>query len=1046
MVDRVDDVGAVRRPVVRLLDVVTLSVGDEEVRLSGLERGLLARVAMGSMVTGAAAEPWLWGEDAPSSAANRIQALVSGIRRKCPVPIVVTAAGGYRIVDEADVDVHRLHVLQRSARALAAAGDAAAPGVFREAIALFGDAPLGAIPATAEVEIERDRLGAERLALWQELIETALTSGRGDLVLGDLAVLTTQHPLREDLVAQHMLALAASGQQSQALELYRRTYRLLDDELGVGPSARLQQAHARVLQGETTAPGVPSAGRDDPPPLDPSLGRAAAPGAVPRTLPRRPPGFAGRERELDMIHAAARRAEDEPVVVQLSGLVGMGTSTLAIEAGQRLRDEFADGTLYLDTGRSESESGVDQALGGFLRLLGVHPDAVPDEPGERAAAYRSLLDGRRILVVIDGIERAAENDLSALLPASAGSMALVVSRDDADWLVPDVQVRVGPMDVADGTMLLRESLGEERIETDESAAAELVTMLGGSPLALRLAAARARQRPDHGLEEVGRRLVAGAREGGDPRTAALTASLRHVWNGLPGPARHAASLLATLPTRTVSGWVLGALLGDPGEGEAAMDALVTAHLVEPVERTGRSAQYRLHDVVSQFVLDPGRLPEQDATAAATRVATALFDRASHHAPAHPNQLVPPPEPGRSWTGTEAASDTATGTGPAPPSASDRRRSVRFFATENELARALARRLANERPDLSWRLLAVTAGAHLFSPSEGDWLSAAQIVADRLGQDDDGRLGSAQLMVCRAWHLQSRASWSGTAQRLAEQARRQLVLLGEHDVAAAAGIIGALAALSVGRREDAERHIESAEAALTDGRHDVLAGWTCIVRGTIHNDYDELADAAREFTRARQVLAGTAARSAFGQATLELSRACRRQGELGSASLLIDEALDHLDGDAEAHVRSYALDARAEVTVELGRGDEALEQAEQAWQRAVRARDAFLTARSRRTKARALSLLGRREEAERELRTSVDEFTVLERSLSAAASLRVLADVLALDGRASDAAEAERQERRARRAARLERPADGAGSRGGAGSPRAEPAPPRAGDS
>ena len=133
------------------------------------------------------------------------------------------------------------------------------------------------------------------------------------------------------------------------------------------------------------------------------------------------------------------------------------------------------------------------------------------------------------------------------------------------------------------------------------------------------------------------------------------------------------------------------------------------------------------------------------------------------------------------------------------------------------------------------------------------------------------------------------------------------------------------------------------------------------------------------------------------ATLELSRARRRQGDLGPASLLIDEALRLFAQIGDVHLYSYALDARAEVSLLAGRADEALEDASTAHERAVASRDAFLTARARRTRGRALLALGRLDEAEAEVRRGIDEFSALDRPLSVAFSYQVLAGVLDAKG-------------------------------------------------
>ncbi len=993
----------------RVLGPVTLEAGGAPVRLSALERSLLARSALTSTVAGPSLEAWLWGDDAPPSAPNRIQALVSGIRRKCAdagASPLLTEGGGYRLAPGVRVDLLEHQDHRGRARSLAADGSPECLEAFRDALTLFDDEVLQGIATTPAVEIERDLLDQERLALWEEHAEAALAFGRAETVQADLAALTARHPFREVLIAHHMLALAATGQQEQALRVYRTAYDRLDEELGVAPSARLRDAHAQVLDGRPPAAAEDN-GSADVTDLDVPAAPAGHDLPVPRTLPRRIPGFVGRDDALATLEDAARRAQDDAIVVHVTGLTGMGKSALAIEAGQRLRDHFPDGTLYFDAANERDATAVETVLASFLRLLGVHPVAVPTEAKDRASLFRSLLDGRRVLIVIDGVDASPGGalDLGTLMPAAAGSMAIVTSRYPIGDLAADTQLRVGPLSPESSLDLLQSVVGAERVEADPDGAADLVRILSGMPLALRVGASRAAQRPDLSLASVAAKVAEQVpdRDG----LGALAAGLALVWERLPEEARDAAILISQLPTSTFSGWVPGALLDSEDAGDRAMDALVASSLVEPVLSAGRTAQYRMHDVVERLVVPRGEVPH--GPDALVRVAEQLLERAGVPYLTHSTQLVPL----SALRGSEAPAPLGRATTPL-----ERRLSQEFFATENSLARACARHLASHRPDLAWRLLAVTAGAHHVSAAEGDWVAAVEEVQPHLGHDDDGRLGAAHLALCRGWHLQSRASSSAEARALADQARKQLTLLGAHSAAAAAAVLCALSWLSLGRRAEAEQDVRRAEASLAHIDDQVLAGWVAIVRGTIHNDYDELSDATREFTRAREVLSATPARAAFGQATLELSRACRRRGALGPANVLVDEALALLDGEAEAHIYSYVLDARAEVSVALGRGAEALEQADQAWRRASQSQDSFLTARARRARAGGLRLLGRLDEAAAELRTSVEEFTLIDRALSVAASLRELALVLDLQGRHAEANEVYRQERAARASAQL----------------------------
>ncbi|MDF2093110.1 BTAD domain-containing putative transcriptional regulator [Knoellia sp. 3-2P3] len=1040
----------------RVLGQVELCLrSDQPVRLSGLERGLLSLAAFGGGLTTTSLSEWLWGDAPPPSARNRVQALVSGIRRKAGGAgntVLLTDGSGYRLDARLRVDLTAWEQLVCRARSARAEAPLESLHLYEQALGLCTENPLQGAPETAAVQLERDRLSHARLTVLEERIDTALGVGRLDGLVADLAALTNRHPYNETFLAQFVLALAACGQQAKALEVYRCAYHRLDDELGVEPSPRLKEAHHRVLAGDVPHPAMVSTGsvagepqpqpapsepetpeRPDPAPTDATArssrevdevvteslpAPASAVGTAlptPRTLPRRPHGFLGRDPELEAVTAAAASSTGSAATVLVTGLAGVGKSALAVEAGARLRETFPGGTLYVDVSSEQSTGETDSVIAVFLHLLGVMPEAVPETPAARAGLYRSLIDGRRLLVVLDNVDHRGEHldeSLLALLPTSVGSMAIVTSRTPPSRLQPTHHVRLRPLPTEHAVRLLAEVAGTERVEADPAAARELTRHTGCLPLAIRLVGGRLAQRPDLSVRRMARRLQDIARglddiETGGSENASVRASLTIVWDRLPERTRRTAALLAVLPMETFSPWVPQALLDDEVAGERAMDALIDASFVEPVIVPGHEAQYRLHNLVARFAREHAPVGEDDAEAAMLAVSSCLLALVEGHRESFPLQFLPaaPPPRDAEQDGWRAPIEVEAGL--------DADEAREGCMTALEAVRSCARAIAPHRPQLAWRLLAAAGNAHHLSPDHATWLAACESVTAGLSQVcEDQRLGRAMLSLAKAWHLHDHLGRSAPALALASQARRDLTLLGAGTQAAAAGLVASHAALAVGRRETAEDELAKATDLLSRHPDRVLEGWTHIVRGELHNDYDELEQSRREFTTARELLDDCPDRLAHALATVFLSRTCRRLGQLGLAQQLVRESLVALQRFGAEHLVTVALDASAEVEAALGDGAAALEHATAAHQRAVAAQDAFLTARTSRTRGRALLALGRLAEAADEFRRSVDAFAVLGRDLSVAGTLRDLAHVQRLQGQAAAAKESTRREQAA----------------------------------
>ncbi|MER6005693.1 hypothetical protein ABT120_44605 [Nonomuraea angiospora] len=319
----------------------------------------------------------------------------------------------------------------------------------------------------------------------------------------------------------------------------------------------------------------------------------AAPVRVPRQVPAEPPGFVNRTLELSLLD---RHLADGPAVAVVCGLKGVGTSAVGRRWAHQARERFGDGQLYVDLGalRHGGATGVSDVLAAFLRALGVHESWIPEGLPERAAMFRSMTAGSRLLVLVDGAEHAAE--VTPLCPASPGSAVVVTSHRQLRGLLAEgaVPVTVGPLDAEQGLRLLTGMLGEERVGGQRTHAVELVRLCGGLPIALRMAGAQLLRHPAWSVErlirdlaEAGRRLDRAATEGG----VSMDAFFEAVYEGLPEGAARLYRLLGVLPGSAFSPGLAAAVLDD--EPDQALDLLLDAHLVEEFAQD----RYRMHDLV-----------------------------------------------------------------------------------------------------------------------------------------------------------------------------------------------------------------------------------------------------------------------------------------------------------------------------------------------------------------------------------------------------------------------------------------------------------------
>ncbi|MFG1776391.1 BTAD domain-containing putative transcriptional regulator [Micromonospora sp. NPDC049048] len=547
----------------------------------------------------------LWDDHPPASASGLVAGYAWRLRRALDDrdgQVLTTRSPGYRLVVAPEtIDIGECERLIRQAHADLAAGlpEAAVEG-FDAALALWRGVPLADVRPTPLVMAEVARLEETRIATVEARIGAELELGRHSMLLPELKVLVSQHPLRERLHAHLMTALYRDGQQAVALGAYRDLRRLLVDELGIEPSESLRELEQRILRND------PSLRLHHPGARPPA--RVATPSPPAARFPADPVTLHGRDSELARLVDGVRSGR----LCVVQGLAGAGKTALAVRAAHALAAEYPGGPVFVPMGGGTSDGPAEavRAVRVLAEALGL-----PSPTGDHSASgWSTLLTGRRVLVVLDDVATAAQ--VRVLGPVPAGSALIVTSRSGMTALDGAARVPVASLDTDDALDLLRYHLGAERVDAEPEAARTLVRRCDALPLALRIAAARLATRQNWSLAAFADRLA-------DPagRLDALACESMAMRDCLAGAVRVLARygdgdglglrtlrLLGRLDRGTVSVSNLAALSGQPpAAAEVAAERLVDAGLAEALP----DGRYRIPELVRAHVRELGRSPECD---------------------------------------------------------------------------------------------------------------------------------------------------------------------------------------------------------------------------------------------------------------------------------------------------------------------------------------------------------------------------------------------------------------------------------------------------
>ncbi|WNV82670.1 BTAD domain-containing putative transcriptional regulator [Umezawaea sp. Da 62-37] len=705
--------------------------GDEELDLGPPQQRLILAVLLvhaGQPVPLSELIGALWGEDAPASAANVVHRNVGQLRRVLEpgLPLRATGewllrdGGGYRLrVGEERADVPRFRLLVGRARdAVAREDPTAAVRLFVEALGLWHDRCAAGLRRGAGAEPVFAALDRECLAAAAEMADVALECGAAGDVLDLLRALAPLDPLNEELHARLVLVLAAEGHRAEALAVHRAVVGRLADELGIDPGPRLRAAHEQLI-GEEGQDGRREQAFD-----------LIRPAQLPNDLPT----FSGRDAELTGMLTALRDGHHPMALALIDGMPGAGKTTVAVRFAREAADAYPDGQLFVNLrGFDPSGSVMEtaEALRGFLYALGMPSNRIPPDLDAQTGLYRSLLRGKRMLVVLDNARDV--DHVLPLIPGAPDCLTIVTSRNRLTGLVAAEGARpftLDPMPVAEARTMVALRLGAARSAAEPGAVDEIVAMCGRLPLALAVVSARAAAYPDVPLSAIARELR-DAQGGLDAFSYDDTSDLRAVFSWsyrtLSPRAARLFRLLARHWGPDISLPASASLLGvDVRTARAALGELTRTRLMTE-HRPGR---FQFHDLIRVYGLELGdALDTEEERGEALRRTADHYLHSAHgiglvlqpHQPSTPHDPVAP--------------------GVTPEVAPNRDRAMAWFRAEQHVLHNFVDQ-APERgfADHAWRIAVSMQeffqrqGVHLsWAATTRAALRAARSVGDQVGE-------------------------------------------------------------------------------------------------------------------------------------------------------------------------------------------------------------------------------------------------------------------------------------------------------------------------
>ncbi|GIH10517.1 SARP family transcriptional regulator [Rhizocola hellebori] len=576
----------------------------------------------------------MWGEAVPHTAAMQIKNMLSAVRGALAAPrgalaTVERQPAGYKLsIVSGRLD---LAVFQSfAAQGKQAKDPHAAAGLYRCALDLWQGASALAGVRAPFAGPARTHLDEQRETVREAFFAAELLAGHHTAIVAELTDAVTTNPSREALVAQLMTALYRSGRSTDALAVFRKARQVLADDYGLEPGGALRQLETLILRGDPSLSGANAKARAPAAtPVEPPPRTAPRPSMlpVPAQLPLNVRGFTGRESELAHLRqliASAQGDQSPPTAIcALMGTAGVGKTALAVHWAHQVASGYPDGQLYLnlrgfDPGGTAMSTA--EAIRALLDAFEVPPERIPAGLQAQTALYRSLIAGRKMLVLLDNALDTEQ--VRPLLPGTPGCLAIITSRHRLIGLIAAEGAHPLTLDVLseeESLEFLSGRLGPQRVSAQREAAERIARQCAGLPLALSLVAARAAIHPGFTLAGLSDELAEAGSGLGALATGDSTVDVRNVFSWsyrrLGDDAALLFRLLGLHPGPDIAAPAAASLVGcAPGRVAALLSDLCSAHLLAE-QVPGR---YLMHDLLRAYAAERSLTDDTAAQRAAAR--------------------------------------------------------------------------------------------------------------------------------------------------------------------------------------------------------------------------------------------------------------------------------------------------------------------------------------------------------------------------------------------------------------------------------------------